>query len=213
MQIFEEVAAFGKIEKMKDLATNYINGLKKAYYNNEGVEIWNHLESIKHGISNGDEERLKQKFPQIPNSLLQLLQFVDGTYWRIYQNEKIAFFFLGSDMEEYPYYLMSAQQMIESEDVKYLADYIDRDYDDVAVDEKIISDSKVVKWLHFSDCSNNGGTSQLYIDFSPSPKGTIGQIVRYTHDPDELQVIAESFDAYLKMLINSDFQFIVEEYL
>lgn len=196
---------------MKHLAKNYIDGLKKAYYNNEGKEIWDHFESIKHGISLEDEEQLKQKFPQIPDALLQLLQFVDGTYWREYQNEKIAFIFLGSDMEEYeyPYYLMSAKQMIESDDINYLADYIDRDYDDVEVDDKIISDSEAVQWLHFSDCINNGGSSQLYIDFSPSQKGTIGQIVRYTHDPDELQVIAESFDTYLKMLIDTDFQFII----
>jgi hypothetical protein len=198
---------------MENLSKKYINGLKKAYYDQEGQEIWDHFESIKHGIHKEDEEKLKQAFPQIPDSLLQLLQFVDGTYWLEYQNEKIAFYFLGSDMEEYPYYLMSAKQMIESNDINYLEGYIDRDYDDVQVDAKIISNSKAVKWLHFSDCMNNGGTSQLYIDFSPSQKGTIGQIVRYIHDPDELEVIAESFDAYLQMLMDADFQFIVDDML
>lgn len=195
---------------MKNIATNYINGLKKAYYEREGQEIWDHFESIKHGIHKEDEERLKQAFPQIPDSLIELLQFVDGTYWREFQNEKIVFFFLGSDMFEYPYYLMSVQQILESNSSGYLADYIDRVYDEVDVDNKIIADSKLVKWLHFSDCMNNGGTSQLYIDFSPSSKGKVGQVVRYTHDPDELVVIADSFDAYLKMLIESDFQFIVD---
>lgn len=196
---------------MGNLSKKFIEGLKKAYYEREGQEIWDHFESIKHGIHKEDEERLKQAFPQIPDSLIELLQFVDGTYWREFQNEKIAFYFLGSDMFEYPYYLMSAKQMIESNDINYLADYIDRIYDEVDVDEKIISDSKLVKWLHFSDCMNNGGTSKLYIDFSPSAKGKVGQIVRYTHDPDELVVIADSFDAYLKMLIEADFQFIVDD--
>lgn len=195
---------------MENLSKTFINGLKKAYYDQEGQEIWDHFESIKHGIHKEDEERLKQAFLQIPDSLIELLRFVDGTYWREFQNEKIAFFFLGSDMEEYPYYLMSAKQMIESNDINYLADYIDRVYDEVEVDNKIISDSKLVKWLHFSDCMNNGGTSQLFIDFSPSPTGKVSQIVRYTHDPDELVVVADSFDAYLELLIAEDFQFIVD---
>ena len=63
-------------------------------------------------------------------------------------------------------------------------------------------------WLHFSDCMNNGGTSQLFIDFSPSEKGVKGQVVMYVHDPDELRVIAESFDEYLEMLIESGCDFI-----
>lgn len=195
---------------MENLSIKYINGLKKAYYEREGQEIWDHFESIKHGIHKEDEERLKQAFPQIPDSLIELLRFVDGTYWKTYKNEKIAFFFLGSDMFEYPYYLMDVQQILESTSYRYLADYIDRVYYEVDVDNKIISDSKLVKWLHFSDCMNNGGTSQLYIDFSPSAIGKVGQVVRYTHDPDELVVIADSFDAYLKMLIEADFQFIVD---
>jgi hypothetical protein len=195
---------------MENLSKKYIEGLKKAYYDQEGQEIWNHFESIKHGIHKEDEEKLKQAFPQIPDSLLQLLQFVDGTYWREYQNEKIAFYFLGSDMEEYPYYLMSADQMMTSKDANYLADYIDRVYDEVEVDDCIISDSKAMNWLHFSNCMNNGGTSQLYIDFSPSSNGKVGQVIRYLHDPDEFLVIAESFDAYLEMLIDDEFQFIVD---
>ncbi|GEM54314.1 SMI1 / KNR4 family protein [Flavobacterium branchiophilum NBRC 15030 = ATCC 35035] len=195
---------------MENLSKKYIEGLKKAYYEREGQEIWDHLESIKHGIHKEDEERLKQAFPQIPDSLIELLQFVDGTYWSEFQNEKIAFFFLGSDMFEYPYYLMSVQQILESNSSSYLADYIDRVYDEVEVDNGIISDSKALNWLHFSDCMNNGGTSQLYIDFSPSANGKVGQIVRYTHDPDELVVIADSFDAYLQLLIEADFQFIVD---
>ena len=49
------------------------------------------------------------------------------------------------------------------------------------------------------------------IDFTPSEKGKAGQIVRYIHDPDELTVIAESFDAYLEMLIENEYDFINEE--
>ena len=197
---------------MDKIVDNYLNGLKKAYYDQEGQEIWDDFENIKHGISKEDEEQLKLTFPQIPESLIQLLQFVDGTYWRAYQNEKIAFFFLGSDIQEYPYYLLDAKLIIENKNQarEYYAEFIDRKQDWVEVGKKITTDSKTISWLHFSDCMNNGGTSQLYIDFSPSSNGKVGQVIRYLHDPDEFLVIAESFDAYLKMLIDDEFQFIVD---
>ena len=60
---------------------------------------------------------------------------------------------------------------------------------------------------------NNGGTSQLFIDFSPSEKGTKGQIVRFLHDPDEFRVIADSFEEYLKKLIDNKYNFINEDIL
>ena len=85
---------------------------------------------------------------------------------------------------------------------------IDREYDDLVVDERIIDNSKNVHWLHFADCMNNGGSSQLFIDFTPSVKGKKGQIIRFLHDPDELLVIADSFDEYIKKIIDSDFAFI-----
>ena len=88
---------------------------------------------------------------------------------------------------------------------------MDRKYEEVEIDEKIINDSKKMKWLHFSDCMNNGGTSQLFIDFSPSEKGVKGQIVRFLHDPDEIAVIANSFDEYLEELIEHDLDFIFED--
>lgn len=60
---------------------------------------------------------------------------------------------------------------------------------------------------------NNGGTSQLFIDFSPSEKGTKGQIVRFLHDPDEFSVIADSFEEYLQKLIDNEYDFIDEDIL
>ena len=58
---------------------------------------------------------------------------------------------------------------------------------------------------------NNGGTSKLFIDFSPSEKGKKGQIVRYLHDPDEIAVIADSFDEYLEKLMEYGLDFISED--
>ena len=68
----------------------------------------------------------------------------------------------------------------------FYADYINREYEEVEIDNRITSDaSQLHNWLHFSDCMNNGGTSQLFIDFSPSAIGKVGQVVRFLHDPDE----------------------------
>lgn len=196
-----------------NIAEKYVDGLKKAYYEVGGKEQWDDFENVMHGASKEDMEKLQALYPDIPESLLQLLELVDGTYWREYGGEKVAFYFLGSDVEEYPYYLLSAQQMIKNKDkFQSWGDYlIDRDFDDAPVDEGIIDDVDSLCWLHFSDCMNNGGTSQLFIDFSPSEKGKKGQIVRFLHDPDELIVIAESFDAYLQMLMENEYEFITDE--
>jgi hypothetical protein len=195
------------------IADNYLSGLKNAYYDNGGKETWDHFEQIKHGASKTDLDKLQEAFPAIPQGLLDLLEYVDGTYWRTYADEEIAFFFLGSDLNEYPYYLLSSKEMIDNQHLahSYYADYIDRKYDYVEIDNKITNTSTDLKWLHFSDCMNNGGTSQLFVDFSPSGKGKKGQIVRFVHDPDEFRVIADSFDEYLELLINTGFNFIDEE--
>lgn len=198
---------------MNSLAEQYISGLKKAYFDNNGQEIWKHFEDIKHGLTAEDTKKLKKLYPDIPESLIHLLEYVDGTYWREYENEEIAFYFLGSDIEKYPYYLLSSREILENQNlaVKYYSDYIERIYDDVEIDKKITSKADTLKWLHFSDCMNNGGTSQLFIDFSPSKNGKKGQIVRFLHDPDEFIVIADSFEEYLKDLIDYNFDFIKED--
>ncbi|WP_160692244.1 SMI1/KNR4 family protein [Clostridium sp. C2-6-12] len=192
----------------------YVNALKKAYYDNGGKKSWDHFEKVMHGASSEDIKKLKEEYPYVPDSFVKLLEYVDGTYWREYEGEKITFYILGSDVYEYPYYLLSVNQILESknEAVDFYADYVNREYgDEVEVDERIIDCSNDMKWLHFSDCMNNGGTSQLFIDFSPSVKGIKGQVVRFLHDPDEIQVIADSFDEYLQKLINNGIDFINED--
>ncbi len=196
-----------------NIAEQYIAGLKKAYLDNGGKEVWEHFETIKHGAATENLDKLKIIYPQIPESFINLLQYVDGTYWREYKGEEIALYFLGSDVYEYAYYLLASQEMLDNQNIatQYYSDYIGREYDEVEMDEKITDKTEDVKWLHFSDCMNNGGTSQLFIDFSPSEKGKVGQIVRFLHDPDEFKVIAESFDDYLKTIIGNGFDFINEE--
>ncbi|WP_322969431.1 SMI1/KNR4 family protein [Faecalibacter sp. LW9] len=191
----------------------YILGLKKSYIENGASEDWEHFESVKEGVSKEKIEQLQKIYPEIPQALIDLLKYVDGTYWRKFKEEEIIFYFLGSDVEEYPYYLLSAEQIIENQNqaVDYYSDYIERKYDEVDIDEKITNKPNNLKWLHFSDCMNNGGTSQLFIDFTPSEKGKKGQIIRFLHDPDEFKVIAENFEEYLKKVIDNEYDFINED--
>lgn len=120
---------------------------------------------------------------------------------------------MGSDLSKCRYYLLSSQQILENQDdaLYNYQDYLDGEYDGVDIDQKILKYAKDLNWLHFSDCTNNGGTSQLYIDYSPSEKGIKGQIVRFLHDPNEFEVIADSFEDYLQMLIDNEFHFITED--
>ncbi|MCC9074285.1 SMI1/KNR4 family protein [Flavobacterium sp. F-65] len=194
-------------------AEKYIAGLKKAYFDNNAKETWEHFEKIKHGASKEDIEKLKEVFPNITDTLIMLLEYVDGTYWREYAGEEITLYFLGSDIQEYPYYLLSSKEIIENQNlaINYYSDFIERKYDEVAIDEKITNKIGELKWLHFSDCINNGGTSKLFIDFSPSEKGKKGQVVRFLHDPDEFSVIADSFEEYLKKVMDNGYNFINED--
>lgn len=207
------VHQYNRLENLiVNIAQKYIQGLKKSYYENGREKEWNNFEKVMYGANKDEIEKLRVLYPDIPNSLLQLLEIVDGTYRGKYADNKVSLLFLGSDIEEYPYYLLSTQQMIETkDDFQEWGDYlINREFDDIPVDVGICDNLDKLYWLHFSDCMNNGGTSQLFIDFSPSAKGKKGQILRYLHDPDELVIIANSFDTYLQMLMNRDYDFITE---
>jgi len=202
------------------ISEQYVNGLKKAYIDNDAGKEWAHFESIKHGATNDILEKIKNKYSPVPDSLLDLLKYADGTYHREYQGEKIAFYFLGSDVGdyEYPYYLLSAEQILkEAESASKhgygLYDFLDwvneNGYFEL-YDDRLTDDPEKAKWLCFSHCMNNGGTSTLYIDFTPSEKGKTGQVVRYLHDPDQYKVIADSFDEYLQLLMDNGYGFINE---
>ena len=197
------------------LVEQYLEGLKQAYIDNGGEEAWQNLMATAHGATDADLQLLRNRYPQVPESLLDLLRRIDGTYWRKYEKGTICDLILGADedMGDYPYYLLSAKQIVETQNeaFDFYADYINREYEEVEIDNRITSDaSELHNWLHFSDCMNNGGTSQLFIDFSPSATGKLGQVVRFLHDPDEIVVIADSFDDYLKMLMKNGYCFVDE---
>ena len=200
---------------MKDIVKRYIEGLEQAYQNNNRKEEWEQFVSVKEGASAEHIMRIKELFPEVPQSLLELLEYADGTYSRTYGNTTIRLYFLGSTLEEYPYYLLSSEEIIENECLaqKWYSSYVNREFDpeDIPIDDKIIDDASKMRWLHFSDCMNNGGSSQLFIDFTPSEKGNIGQVVMFVHDSDRMEVIADSFDEYLEKMIAWELDFIVDE--
>lgn len=190
-----------------DIVNTFLTDLKAALPADELAALKN-----AHGATKEDLEKLKASYPQCPSSLIRLLEQIDGTYWRQYGEEEVSVCILGSDIEGYPYYLLSTQQMLESsqegEDVSYLTE----DGYEEDVDPRINQDELFPgTYIHFSDCMNNGGTSRLYIDFNPSKEGACGQIIRYVHDPDEFKVIANSFDEYLQQLIDCEFYYLLED--
>lgn len=195
------------------IAQQYMAGLKQAYYENGGAKHWDLFAQAMGGAGKETLEKLQALYPDLPDSLLQLLKITDGTYWGSCRKRNISLLSLGSDMEEYPYYLLSAQQIIDTKDnFQTWGGYlIAREYDDIPVDAGICDDFDHLCFLHFADCINNGGTSQLFLDFSPSAAGKRGQVLRYLHDPDAFVIVADSFDAYLEMLMDNAYDFITEE--
>lgn len=196
-----------------NLAEQYISGLKRTYLECGAKECWEHFESIICGAGKENIDKLKRIYPDTPDSLVKLLEFVDGTFWKEYNGEMLAFYFLGSDLEEFTYYLLSVNEILEDmNEYEQFTNYANEQFGEfIKIDEKITSNVKNIHWLHFLNCMNNGGSSKLYIDFSPSKKGTKGQVIRYLHDPDVLEVIADSFDQYLQMLIDGSYNFINED--
>jgi len=166
------------------------------------------------GASEADLQRLRAQWPQVPGSLVELLSRVDGTHFRDYPKGEVCVLMLGSDVGDYPYYLRSIAQIFE--DQQQWDDSIRSIYEEWLEEEPEIlgagidADLPMSRRLCFSHCMNNGGTSMLYLDFDPAPGGSVGQVVRYLHDPDSYAVIAPSFDAYLQELIDRDYSFLDE---
>lgn len=172
---------------------------------------WAHVK----GATDEDLQRLRAQWPQVPESLLALLSRVDGTHYREYPGGEVCVLMLGSDVGDYPYYLRSIAQIFE--DQQQWDDSIRSIYEEwldeepEILGEGIDGDLPMNRRLCFSHCMNNGGTSMLYLDFDPAPGGSVGQVVRYLHDPDSYAVIAPSFDAYLQELIDRDYAFIDQD--
>lgn len=192
------------------LVDTYLTGLRQAL----PAEQLNELKRA-HGASAADLQRLTERYPLAPASLLQLLGQIDGTHYRDYPDGRVMVLILGSDVFEYPYYLSSVDQILEESDTysrsiaQIYAGYLDEEPDLVGLG--IDMTLGMHERLCFSHCMNNGGSSRLYIDFNPATGGNVAQVVRYLHDPDSYKVIAPSFDHYLQQLIDDNYAFVFED--
>ena len=73
----------------------YIKLLQEAYVRNGLEKNWNHLIDISHGISQKEKQDLYDEYPNIPKALTEILEKIDGTYWREYKGEKVTYYFFG----------------------------------------------------------------------------------------------------------------------
>ncbi|MDR2566763.1 MAG: SMI1/KNR4 family protein [Bifidobacteriaceae bacterium] len=210
----------------ESLAQRYLAGLKARWEEVGDDESPQEL-ALATGAAPDGIVRLRGAYPLSPDTLTNLLSLVDGTYHRDYGGHEVSVYLLGSDLEEYPYYLLSVGQILESAAAPTSQDSLRGRYgdgldewlppgreggpDEGYRDDRIDPDVPIGRWLHFADCMNNGGTSQLFIDFDPAGEGRVGQIIRYLHDPDEWAVIADSFDDYLERLASDGFGFVLPD--
>lgn len=197
---------------MATTTTKYLQGLRQAFADHDGAELWERFERVRRGATPEEIERLKKAYPKVPEGLVELLEFVNGTYYQTFAGvANCCFTLLGAEEEGAEYDLYSVEQMIKGgrEEFGYITDRLDgKARGEMEVDPKITNRRKEVCWLGFAA---GGGSEQLFVDFSPARGGRCGQIVSFLHDPDELVVLAESFDEYLEMLMERGYDFIDEE--
>ncbi|PSK91190.1 SMI1/KNR4 family protein [Taibaiella chishuiensis] len=192
-----------------NIVDQYLTGLEEHLTEEDQQQL-----AYTSGAGAAALQQLQDRFPACPESLLYLLSRINGTYWQQYGEHEVCVLMLGSDVYEYPYYLKSVAQILEEKS-------FDRSINEVygayleempeLIGAGIDPDINIREWLCFSDCMNNGGTSQLFIDFNPGPGGTKGQVIRFLHDPDSFAVIAGSFDEYLQQLMEQEYAFIIPE--
>ncbi|WP_336634799.1 SMI1/KNR4 family protein [Lysinibacillus fusiformis] len=125
------------------------------------------------GATDAQIESLLEIFPQSPQSFIELLQDVNGTYHCKHGEETISVLVLGSDLGDYPYYLKAVEQILA--DAQHQRETIFERYQDfleyVDIDKRVNMHVPLNERLCFADCMNNGGTSSLYLDFSPAEGG------------------------------------------
>ncbi len=145
-------------------------------------------------------------YPECPKALAALLQRLDGSAPQS-GPANAALYALGSDIQDYPYYLLSAAQMLQSSaNTASVADIYGAYVESIDLDDAIDVDLPMGKWLRFAEGAD--GASQLFVDFDPLPGGVQGQIVRGLQNPDSYAVIADSFEEYLECLIDDRFDFL-----
>ena len=180
--------------------------------NEDGHAMWLAIQ----GASDQEIGRLLESYPWCPATLIDLLRKIGGTYHRRYPAGYVAQPIFGSDVgEDFGYYLLSCDDMLKERTysetlVERYGDLLDAP-DIVDIAPEIDIHTPMSQWLCFAHCINNGGTSMLYVDVTPTDKGTVGQVVRYLHDPDSYVVLAPSFEQYMVQLTQRGYAYVSDE--
>jgi len=66
------------------IVEKYLKELKRAYYKNGGKEMWDNFEKLKEGASEEDIKKLKEEYPEVPDSLIELLKNEMATFFWLY---------------------------------------------------------------------------------------------------------------------------------
>lgn len=213
-----------------DLVNLYLSELERSLGDRETHEAEEMLADLRAvpGASDDALSSVLARHPGCPDDLLALLGSVDGTYGAEHAGSRRLAYVLNSDVAggEYPYYLLSCEQILASgrrADLggESIADTYGDEWEEWLppgreaaapgeghLDDRIDPHLPEGRRLHFADCMNNGGTSRLYLDFDPVGGGMPGQVVRFLHDPDSYAVIADSFSEHLALSLRRGFGFV-----
>lgn len=84
-----------------------------------------------------------------------------------------------------------AQRAVMAKRAPQYRDYIEPEPRDPRIAPGWYSDG----WLPFAEFG--GGSLLLMIDATPGTRGVPGQVIAFTHDPDEISYVARSFERFL----------------
>lgn len=107
----------------------------------------------------------------------------------------------GNNLFARPRYYTGYEFLSVNEAIKTRAGFATRAPRYVGYEEKRPRDPRIAPgwyqpgWLPFA--AFGGATLVLFVDASPSPGGRSGQIIAFTHDPDEMTYVAASFSELL----------------
>ena len=204
---------------MPTVVSEYLAILRKNF-NEDDRESFAHVT----GATDNDLARVLAVYPDTPEEFQQLLKQGDGTWGRDYGNHEVLVYMFASDLGaeetetgdyDYPYFMNSCEQILDERDDSSIVDMYGDDAiedSDVDVDPRIDPTIPMSQRLQFANCMNNGGTSQLYIDFNPTSRGVSGQIICYVHDPDACIVLTPCFSDFLQKHIDSSCSFLPYNY-
>lgn len=181
------------IEKIKTIE-------KLVCYNFEDLELDDPTEDyseymLVEGVTDKQIEVFEEKFGiKIPEDMKELYRYKNGSQWfyLLFPNDKYG--------RDFNYRLLALEEIEEqkkyfqNKDVLLTEFYSYEDEEDSSVLEEI-KDSRVKphlqnkKWFPFAETS--AGIS-LMMDFDPNNDGDYGQILCYTHDPDEIVYVAKT---------------------